>query len=589
MKAGTTLLETGIFFTYGSMFKTMSQKCLIFQIILLIFFSPECFSQFRSDDDRLRETVNKDGQAIVTVRLAEKSEIDNLSCYVSISSVKGDIVEIVLSPLTVGWFIDQKFKYSLTGDAGPKGIITAANITEAMEWETYPSYTQYLSIMQAFESSWPDICDLDTIGTTNYGKLVLVLKLSDNAGTDEDEPEVLYTSTIHGNETGGFVLMLRLADYLLKNYGTDSRVTRLMDELEIWINPLANPDGTYLTGNEITSPVRANALGYDLNRNFPDPLVSNNNLQKETLDMIRFMRKHHFIISANFHSGEEVVNYPWDRWSRRHADDNWFYDISRKYADTVHQYSVPGYMTFLKDGVTNGWDWYSITGGRQDYVTWELQGREVTIELDMNFITPAVDLPSLWDYNWRSLLGYLENALYGIRGTVTDIKTGLPVPAKIMIPGHDRDSSLVYSDTLTGSFSRLIEPGSWDLLVRANRYTDVLVKNVVVSEYNQTEVNIEMIPYFNPIDTIDTPEIIIYPNPVNKMFRAVLPAKLFGRIKVSIYSNLGIKLREFSEEAIEDNPLEINISDLPDGSYSLVISSLESAATSTKRFVVVNH
>jgi hypothetical protein len=32
-------------------------------------------------------------------------------------------------------------------------------------------------------------------------------------------------------------------------------------------------------------------------------------------------------------------------------------------------------------GVTNGYDWYRITGGRQDYVTWFLRGREVTIEV----------------------------------------------------------------------------------------------------------------------------------------------------------------------------------------------------------------
>ena len=567
----------------------MLRKSLIVNIIILAFFSSECFSQVKLKDDLLKELVERTGQAIVTVHIIEKNSLNELSRNVSISSVKDDLVEIVLSPLTIGWFIDQKFDYSLIPDSGLKGIITSADLAEAMEWETYPSYTQYLSIMEAFASGYPAICDVDTIGTTNYGKLVLALKLSDNVKTDEDEPEVLYTSTIHGNETGGFILMLRLADYLLKNYGTDSRITRLLSELEIWINPLANPDGTYLTGNEITAPVRANANGYDLNRNFPDPQVPNNILQKETRDMIKFMRKHHFVISANFHAGEEVVNYPWDRWSRRHADDDWFYDISRKYVDTVHQFSAPGYMTFLKDGVTNGWEWYPITGGRQDYVTWELQGREVTIELDNNFVTPAGDLNSLWDYNRQSLLGYLENALYGIRGTVTDIKTGLPVPAKILIPGHDRDSSIVFSDTLTGSFTRLIAPGSWNLLVKANRYTDAFVKNVIVSDYNRTEVIVEMTPYINPVDTIDTPEIIIYPNPSNEYIRAVLPEKLFGRINVKIYSTLGIKLRDYSGMAIEDIPLEIDVTDLPDGSYLLVISSSESAAVCRKRFVVVKH
>ena len=132
--------------------------------------------------------------------------------------------------------------------------------------------------------------------------------------------------------------------------------------------------------------------------------------------MIRFMRKHNFVLSANFHSGAEVVNYPWDRWSRLHADDAWFNNISRKYADTVHFYSVPGYMTDLNDGITNGYQWYQINGGRQDFVTYELHGREVTIELDTNYVTPASQLASLWQYNWHSLIGYLENAMYGIHG-----------------------------------------------------------------------------------------------------------------------------------------------------------------------------
>lgn len=567
----------------------MIRKSLIIGILLSALLSSECFSQTGSDDALLREIVEKDGQAVVTVSLPDKNAVNKLSGFVSISSVKAGVVEIVLSPLTIGWFIDQGYEYSITDRPDPKGIITASDMSEAIQWETYPSYTQYVSIMESFASLYPEICELDTIGTSNNGKYVLVLKISDNAATDEDEPEAFYSSTIHGNETGGFVLMLRLADYLLSNYGTDTRITRLLDELEIWINPLANPDGTYLNGNEITAPVRANAMGYDLNRNFPDPGISNTVRQKETIDMIKFMREHHFVISANFHSGEEVVNYPWDRWSRRHADDDWFYSISRKYADTVHQYSAPGYMIFLQDGVTNGWDWYSITGGRQDFVTWELQGREITVELDNDFVTPAGNLNSLWEYNRRSFLGYLENALYGIHGHATDILTGLPVAAKILIPGHDKDSSLVFSDTLTGSFTRLIAPGSWDLLFKAKGYTDLAVKNVVVTENTRTEINIRMTPYVNPVDTTDTPVMILYPNPAKESLRAVLPQELYGRVNVRIFSALGIRLRDYYDEAVEDIPLEINVRDLPDGSYTLIISSSESAAISRKRFVVVSH
>ena len=589
MKAGITLCPTEISCIYDLMFNGMIWKSLVAGIFISAFFSVKCLAQTGSDDALLRELVEKKGQAIVTVSLQDKGAINKLSEFVSISSVKAGVIEIILSPLTIDWFIDQGFGYSISDRSEPKGIITASDVSEAMQWETYPSYTQYLSIMESFESLYPEICDLDTIGTSNNGKYVLVLKISDNARTDEDEPKVFFSFTIHGNETGGFVMMLQLADYLLSNYGIDARVTRLLDELEIWINPLANPDGTYLDGNEITAPVRANAMGYDLNRNFPDPGLSNVVRQKETLDMIKFMRKHHFVISANFHSGAEVVNYPWDRWSRRHADDDWFYSISRKYADTVHQYSDPGYMVFLQDGVTNGWNWYSVSGSRQDFVNWELQGREITVELDNDFVTPAANLSLLWEYNRRSFLGFLENALYGIHGHVTDINTGLPVEAKIVIPGHDKDSSFVFSDAQTGSFTRLIAAGSWDLLFKAKGYTDLAVENVVVTDNVRTELNIQMTPYVNPVDTSDAFVMILYPNPANELLRAVLPEELYGRVNVRIFNALGIRLKDYYDEAVEDIPLEINVRDLPDGLYTLIISSTESEAISRKRFVVVGH
>ncbi len=128
-----------------------------------------------------------------------------------------------------------------------------------------------------------------------------LLKISDNPEADETEPETFYTSTMHGDETGGFILMLRLADLLLKNYNGDSRIKELVDNLEIWINPLANPDGTYTNGNVISNPTRFNSNGIDLNRNFPDPLAPEIVSEKETLDMIKFMRSRRFVISANFH------------------------------------------------------------------------------------------------------------------------------------------------------------------------------------------------------------------------------------------------------------------------------------------------
>jgi hypothetical protein len=559
---------------------------LLFFLVLNVL---RCYTQNLSNDERLRDVISRSGEAVVTIPYPDNISLEDLTRKVSIISVKNKRVHISLSPLTVEWFIRQKFNYLTTERTDSKSIISALIISQAMEWESYPSYTQYDSIMQSFKALYPALCHLDTIGTSVNGKLVLALKISDNAADDEDEPEVFYSSTMHGNETGGFVLMLRLADYLLKNYNLDNRVKNLVDNLEIWINPLANPDGAYKTGDAISlSSVRYNANGVDLNRNFPDPFQPFEIQAKENIDMIGFMRAHKFVISANFHSGAEVVNYPWDRWfSKFHADDTWFNSISRAYADTVHSYSSPAYMTFLDNGVTRGAEWYTIYGGRQDFITSELQGREVTIELDDQFITPAAQLALLWQYNWRSLLGYLENALYGIHGQVLNSNTSVPVPAKIFITGHDKDSSHIYSDTLTGSFVRLLAPGSWNLTFTAHGYNDATISNIVVFPEQRTDIVVNMVPITNQIDTTIPEAPSLYPNPATAEIKAILPGVLAGKVNVKIISQSGSLMSEYNTEYTQGVPLLIDIKRLSGGTYSVVFANTVKRISCRGRFIVI--
>ena len=94
----------------------------------------------------------------------------------------------------------------------------------------------------------------------------------------------------------------------------------ILDNCEIWINPLANPDGTYRSGNStVNGAVRYNANFVDINRNFPDPAdgphPDGEVWQPETMIMMNVASANCFSASANFHGGEEVANYPWDTWS----------------------------------------------------------------------------------------------------------------------------------------------------------------------------------------------------------------------------------------------------------------------------------
>jgi|WetSurMetagenome_2_1015567.scaffolds.fasta_scaffold02280_2 murein tripeptide amidase MpaA len=565
-------------------------KRLLILFVVCILLVPRSYSQNIDTDTRLREVVRQYGQAEVTIPYSDNKSLDLLTHKVSILSVRNKIVKISLSPLNVEWFILQKLDYQIDKKPDAKGVISALNMNQAMQWNTYPTYSQYDSIMQSFVALYPSLCHLDTIGTSINGRLVLALKISDNVSVTEDEPEVFYSSTMHGDETGGFILMLRLAEYLLKNYNLNSRVKNLVDNLQIWINPLANPDGAYKNGNKISSVYssRYNAHGVDLNRNFPDPSYPLVVQQKENVDMIGFMRKHKFVLSANFHSGSELVNYPWDRWLfKYHPDDSWFIKISRAYTDTVQFYSGTGYMIDENNGITRGAVWYVINGGRQDFVTSELQGREVTIELDNQYVTPAAQLPLLWQYNWRSLIGYLENALYGINGHVINNNTSAPVNAEVFIDGHDRDSSQVYSDKTTGSFTRLLYPGYWDLSFSAPGYMDLTVKNIHVINGQKTDTIIRMIPVTSSIDTTNPVNPVLYPNPATTDLKAVLPELLMGPIKIRIISLSGMLISEYNTEAVHGIPVQIDTKRLPSGIYTIVFTNIVTKTYSRGRFIVV--
>lgn len=445
------------------------------------------------------------------------SAVQQLTHVISIDNVKdGDVYAYA----SVKEFESLKAKFDFPFYQLPKpGELTTAMMSdfsrEVLDWNYYPTYSAYLQIMQDFATNFPEICNIDTIGITNEERLIIVARISDNVGVEENEPEFLYTSSMHGDETTGYPLMLHLIDYLLLNYGTDERVTNMVNNMDIWINPLANPDGTYAGGNNsVNGATRYNANFVDLNRNYPDPddgpHPDGNPWQVETIAFMNFAEGRDFVMSANFHGGAEVVNYPWDTWSHLNADDNWWQYVSREYADTVHDNAPFGYMNYLNNGITNGYAWYEITGGRQDYMNYFHQCREFTLEISDIKLLPANQLINHWNYNYRSMLNYMEQATYGVRGLITDTITGEPLLAQVFISGHDLDSSMVFSSLPVGNYHRPIKAGTYNITYFADGYMPKTVRNVAVSDKATTIVDVRLwngtpIPAFTSSDTLIAP------------------------------------------------------------------------------------
>jgi len=522
-----------------------------------------------------------------TFQVKDKGEIHKLTRVVSIDHVKGNRIHAYANKKEFSDFLRYKYEYRILPPPG--SLLSKSELDPGKQadfpydltlWNYYPTYQQYLDFMTGFATSYPAICKLDTVGTSIQGRLILSLRISEQVGQEAAEPQFLYTSSMHGDEVTGYVLMLHLIDYLLSNYGIDPAVTELVNTTEICINPLANPDGTFYGGNNtVYGAVRYNANGVDLNRNFPDPKVGQhpdgNDWQVETEAWMSYAENNHFTMSANFHGGAEVFNYPWDTWSKLTADDDWWQFVGREWADTVHVYSPPGYFTDLDNGVTNGNAWYEINGGRQDYMNYWHNCREVTLEISNIKILPVSQLLSYWDYNYRSFLNFIKQSQFGINGIVTDTVTDVPVEAKVFINGHDKDFSEVYSRSTTGFYARPIYEGTYNVTFSAPGYYTKTMRDVSVAKWTSTNIDVQLRPLTYDAQDKSVRSVLVYPNPTSGKFRLILPENPIKPLcSIQIINTMGsiIYSTEITRYS-ENSTVDMEIPNLPGGLYFLKFNS----------------
>lgn len=350
--------------------------------------------------------------------------------------------------------------------------------------ENYHTYQQLTDKLHAIAEQFPLISKLESIGQSNNGKELWVLKISDHAMIDEIEPEVKLIAAMHGDEIVGQEILIRLIEYLVSSYQFDDHIKQIIDSTEIWIMPTMNPDGT-------ARYQRQNAKGIDLNRDFPD-LVTEDDVnstwgrEPETASVMTFSQRRNFSLSANFHAGALVVNYPWDSLTTQFPDRQAAIFVAKEYA----RLNVPMADSFyFSEGITNGYDWYPIYGGMQDWSYIWHQCLELTIELYDTKWPDYSKVDSLWMDNQESLIRYLTLAHSSYRGVVIDNETEIPVLASYQVQGIEK---VMKTSPVTGEFNRILMPGSYDVTFTAEGYNSktltVEVSGAITSETNSVRL-----------------------------------------------------------------------------------------------------
>lgn len=388
----------------------------------------------------------------------------------------------------------------------------------------YHTYGQMVDEMVNISIRYPNITRLHTIGySTGFNLPILAMKVSDNPANQEDEPRILYNGVHHACEIIGVEICLALLWDLVSKYNTDSFVTNSINNSEIWVVPLVNPDGHYITRSDIDTLWRKNCRdnnqngiwdpgdGVDLNRNYdflwslggssdpnhreyrgPYPFSEN-----ETRAIRDLAQREKFVFDICYHSHRqweygEAVYYPW-RWGNSTAPDfNHIKTIAESIALSIPSELGAGYTyspvfgRATEGGLTRNWLYHAI--GTFAY----------TIEVSRWYYPAASLVDSLCARNLRGAY-YLLRRMFNhkITGHITDSLTGQPLVAEVRILEAYSTPDTIQprmSDSIYGRFYRILSPGNYTVQVIKPGYTTKTYYNIPVIANQTTYLPVRLEP-----------------------------------------------------------------------------------------------
>jgi hypothetical protein len=349
--------------------------------------------------------------------------------------------------------------------------------------EAYHSYAEIIALADSLVEHFPEICQKTVYGMSIQNRQLAALKISDNVAVDETEAEVMFDGGIHGDEIGAAENVIRFARDLCLGYGVDDEITNLIDNREIWLYLMVNPDGR-------ENMSRYNAAGVDINRDWPfmwngEGSSSGPASQPETKALRNCAYNNQFVIHTTYHSGTEYISCPWSYRSSQPADLPGILHLAGVYADES------GYANIDYGQGNTGM--YPINGSSKDFNYGALGSVSWSMEISYDKQPPASQLMSFYLKNRPSMLAMIEYSGYGIEGMITDETTGEPIQAAIFI----EDYYPCFNDPQVGDYHKYLLPGTYSLVVKANGYDDAFVDNIVINDLESTEVNVTMSPAEN--------------------------------------------------------------------------------------------
>jgi murein tripeptide amidase MpaA len=254
----------------------------------------------------------------------------------------------------------------------------------------FHSYWETEQELRALADNHPERANLHIIGTSLEGRNIYALKISDRVGYDEDEGEIVFFGCHHAREWISVEVPLLMAKHLLEHYGSDNTIKTLVDNAEIWIVPIVNPDGLeysihfYRYWRKNRRLNQDGTYGVDLNRNYGykwglDDVGSSPNTnaatyrgtgpfsEPETQIVRDFVEEHDFQALVSYHNYTQIIIYPWGYTNELSPDADLMGSLAQSMAERIQPVNGRWYRPGPASGLyhTNGdtTDWAYGTHG----------------------------------------------------------------------------------------------------------------------------------------------------------------------------------------------------------------------------------
>jgi len=249
----------------------------------------------------------------------------------------------------------------------------------------YHSYLELEQDLFLLESSFPELAKVETIGTSHEQRRLYALKISDHVHQEENEAKVILLGCHHAREWISVEVPYLVGKHLLENYASDSEIRSLVNQSEVWIIPLVNPDGLvysiyyYRYWRKNRRNNGDGTYGVDPNRNYgykwgcddigssPDSYSSVYRgpapfSEPETQAVRDFISGKNFQALITYHNYSQVILYPWGYTEDPSPLDELMHDMAEHMAakmeevnGTAYEFGRAGDSFYLTNGDTTDW------------------------------------------------------------------------------------------------------------------------------------------------------------------------------------------------------------------------------------------